>query len=305
VITSTAGPGGFISPAGAVTVREGSDATFQISANGGYLTDDVKVNGASVGAVGTYTFANVRSNQTIAATFKEKPGVFYTLSAKTTTSGGTISPSGDVKVKEGSNQTFLIAASQGFSIRDVAVDGQSIGAQGAYTFEKVQAEGHRIEAAFQAIPKPKYVIAASAGNGGTVTPGGNVSVEEGSNAGFAIAASSGFKIADVKVDGVSVGALSTYTFGSVTANHSLAASFSQVPAPPPGSYKITVTVTGPGRAEPSGDVFVENGKSQTILFIPNAGGTVKNVVVDGVNLGPAVSYSFVGVNATHTLSVSF
>ena len=68
-ITATAGTGGSITPAGVTTVQEGGSQSYTIKADSGYHISDVKVNGVSVRAVESYTFTNVRSNQTIAVTF--------------------------------------------------------------------------------------------------------------------------------------------------------------------------------------------------------------------------------------------
>lgn len=70
-----------------------------------------------------------------------------------------------------------------------------------------------------------YTITASAGTGGTIDPSGKVSVTAGSSKTFTIAAADGYEIADVLVDGKSVGAVSTYTFEKVSANHTISASF--------------------------------------------------------------------------------
>ena len=69
-ITATAGANGTISPSGEVSVAEGEDKTFTITANSGYHIKDVKVNGASVGAVATYTFNDVAANATITVEFE-------------------------------------------------------------------------------------------------------------------------------------------------------------------------------------------------------------------------------------------
>lgn len=71
-----------------------------------------------------------------------------------------------------------------------------------------------------------YTIAASAGANGSISPSGNVSVGEGANQSFTITPDAGYQIADVSVDGASVGAVSAYQFTNVTANHTIAASFS-------------------------------------------------------------------------------
>ena len=73
----------------------------------------------------------------------------------------------------------------------------------------------------------KYTIAATAGEGGSITPNGDVSVKEGASQTFAITADNGYEIADVLVDGNSVGAVETYTFDEVKANHTISASFSK------------------------------------------------------------------------------
>ena len=73
----------------------------------------------------------------------------------------------------------------------------------------------------------KYTIAATAGEGGSITPNGDVSVKEGASQTFAITADNGYEIADVLVDGNSVGAVESYTFDEVKANHTITVSFNK------------------------------------------------------------------------------
>ena len=73
----------------------------------------------------------------------------------------------------------------------------------------------------------KYTITATAGEGGSITPNGDVSVKEGASQTFAITADNGHEIADVLVDGNSVGAVETYTFDEVKANHTITVSFNK------------------------------------------------------------------------------
>ena len=70
-----------------------------------------------------------------------------------------------------------------------------------------------------------YTIKASAGNGGIISPSGNVSVKRGNDQTFSINPINGYRISDVIVDGKSVGAVSTYTFDSVKANHTIQVKF--------------------------------------------------------------------------------
>jgi len=135
--------------------------------------------------------------------------------------GGTISPFGTLVADIGSSQTFTITPNTGYKIKDVKVDGVSVGAVSTYTFSNVTSD-HTIEASFEAIT---FTITASAGSGGYISPSGTISVNYGESKTFTITPYSGYKISKVKVDGVSVGAVSTYTFQNVTANHTIEASF--------------------------------------------------------------------------------
>lgn len=84
-----------------------------------------------------------------------------------------------------------------------------------------------------------HTITASAGVGGSITPSGAVVVTEGVDQSFAILADSGFQIADVSVDGGSVGASASYTFASVTAPHTIDATFVAIP-----NLEVYVSTTG-------------------------------------------------------------
>ena len=57
----------------------------------------------------------------------------------------------------------------------------------------------------------------------TITLSGSQLYSQGGSVTYAIATTGAYKIQDVKVDGQSIGAVSTYTFGSITANHTIAA----------------------------------------------------------------------------------
>ena len=76
-------------------------------------------------------------------------------------------------------------------------------------------------------PPGTYIITASAGDHGSISPSGAVSVAAGADQPFTITANYGFHIASVTVDNVSQGAISSYTFTSVTASHTITATFAQ------------------------------------------------------------------------------
>ena len=68
-------------------------------------------------------------------------------------------------------------------------------------------------------------ITATPGANGSISPSGLVSVSSGASQTFTITANTGYQIADVLVDGISAGAVSSYTFTNVTADHTISASF--------------------------------------------------------------------------------
>ena len=71
---------------------------------------------------------------------------YYTIKA-TAGVGGSISPSGNVSVREGRDRTFTITPDKGYAISNVKIDGKSIGAVKSYTFENVR-RTHTIEVIF-------------------------------------------------------------------------------------------------------------------------------------------------------------
>jgi hypothetical protein len=83
-----------------------------------------------------------------------------------------------------------------------------------------------------------HTITASAGENGTISPSGSVSVTDGGSQAFTITPSNGYRVVSVLVDGSSVGAVTTYTFTNVTANRTISATFEEisvVPDPTPSN----------------------------------------------------------------------
>ncbi len=149
-----------------------------------------------------------------------------------------------------------------------------------------------------------YTVSASAGTGGTISPSGNVSVTSGTNQTFTIKANNGYSINSVLVDGSSVGAVSSYTFSKVTANQTIAASFTPV-TPTAKTYTINAYRNMGGSISPSGLISVNSGASQTFTVAARSGFTIKAIIVDGVSMGPLSSYTFHNVKANHTIKASF
>ncbi|MEN8228770.1 MAG: T9SS type A sorting domain-containing protein [Bacteroidota bacterium] len=144
-----------------------------------------------------------------------------------------------------------------------------------------------------------YVITASAGTGGSISPSGKVYVWRNASRTFNISANSGYEISDVLVDGESQGAVSSYTFSKVNSDHTISATFS------PKEYTVTATADYGGEISPSGGVTVAHGSDQTFIITANEGNDILDVLVDGVSVGPVSSYTFADISSDHTISVTF
>ncbi len=68
-VTASAGPNGAIDPSGTTTVSAGDSLSFTITPDPGYEIQDVRVDGASVGAVASYTLSAVSEDHTVTASF--------------------------------------------------------------------------------------------------------------------------------------------------------------------------------------------------------------------------------------------
>ena len=175
-------------------------------------------------------YADMKADAILADLFKDVR--YIDASAN---NGGVISPEGRTNLTSGDSVTYSITPFSGYHISDVTVDGQSVGAVDSYTFDNVT-DNHTIAVTFARDSggnsgggsddsDPTYAIRASAGNGGSISPKGTVRVEKGDSKTYTITADKGYAIADVTVNGKSVGAVDSYTFKNVTSDQTIRATF--------------------------------------------------------------------------------
>ena len=291
-ITASAGTGGSITPSGGVSVAAGGSQSFTISTNSCYTLNNVLVDGVAQGPITSYTFTNVQANHTIAAQFTLNTFAIVASSG----ANGTVTPAGSTDVNCGQNLQFAITPASCYHVANVLVDGASVGAVTSYTFSNVQA-AHTISATFAAnLPS---TITVSAGPNGSATPLGANAVNCGDSLVVSIAPASCYRIAGVLVDGVSQGAISSYTFRNVQANHTLVASFAI------NTYTVTASAGANGAIAPSGTATLNCGTSATYTITPNVGFYTSSLLVDGAPVTPAPSYTFTSLAANHTIAAAF
>ncbi len=152
-------------------------------------------------------------------------------------------------------------------------------------------------------PVTTFTIAASAGTGGSIDPAGTTTLTSGSSQIYTITPANGFTIQDVMVDGVSVGAVPTYTFSNVTAYHTITASFTL------STYTISLTASKNIALNNNSDLVnltatispaVPDGTAVT--FTAPSGTTISNVTPASGNVATAVARSTAHASVSITAS---
>lgn len=155
------------------------------------------------------------------------------------------------------------------------------------------------------IPEPipnTYTITATAGAHGQIDPEGEVTLNEGESQSFTITPNTGYAINEVLVDGISVGAVTNYTFPSIQQDHTIQASFVQQAQ---DSFTITSTAGTGGSIHPKGNIKVNKGDNQSFIITPNIGYEIDDILVDNSSQGPITFYTFKNVQKNHIIHASF
>lgn len=136
----------------AISSAKGSLAKYwSLVSSGGSLSvedensEPVTLSGA---VTGTVSFAYTK-NSSDDSTSGGGSATYYTITAKAE-KGGTISPEGAVSVAKNTDKTFTITPNKGYEVKDVLVDGESVGKVTEYTFDEVS-KAHTITATFEEV----------------------------------------------------------------------------------------------------------------------------------------------------------
>ncbi len=300
-ITANNGPNGSISPKGVINVFYDDAQTFTFTPDPHYEVFRVFVDGNYVEnsyRMASYTFSNITANHSIQVDFT---AIKHTVEASRADNYGTISPEGSLLVNDGGTIIFAIAPNTNCAIKNVVVDGNSVGAVTSYTFSNVTTN-HTIVASFE---RQQLSITASAGTGGLISPAGVTKVYAGDNQSYTITPNANYKIESVLIDGTNnPGAVAsgTFTFTDVQANHTIAATFSRI------QYTINAGCGTGGSITPNGPTTVNAGDSKTFTFTANSGYLLDSVFVDNsYNAAASVSgsYTFSNVQGNHTIYAKF
>ncbi|MBS4028478.1 MAG: YHYH protein [Ignavibacteriales bacterium] len=217
-ISASSGNNGTISNEGNNVVEYGDTLSFTFTPSTGFHVDSVFVDETFAGTGSSYTFTNISSNHAISVSFVINT---FTITA-TSDTNGTISPLGISGVDYGDTLSLLFTPNTGFHIQDVFLDGEtSLGNINAYTFYDIT-ENHTISVSFAI---NTYIVSATAGDNGTISPSGNVNANYGTSQTFSISPANLYHVDSVFVDDVFVDSTTSYSFANITANHTIHVTF--------------------------------------------------------------------------------
>ena len=227
---------------------------------------------------------------------QEKPPVQkeFTITA-VAHGGGTIDPSGAVKVEEGKDQVFTIQPYEGFEVKEVFVNGESVGAVTEYKFEAVRADAS-IEVFFaekEAVQADKTKLNESIAAAEELLKHAEDYVPEDVQNLMEVLDAAKAVAADPAVTQETVDA----------AQNALDAAMNI--APIQKEFAIMAAAGEGGSITPCGTVKVERGMSQTFVIQPEEGYVISDVLVNGQSVGAVAEYTFCDVNADANITALF
>ena len=292
-ITANAEPAAGGTVTGDGTYNQGTTCTLVASPNDGYEFVNWTKNGMVVAEGMSYSF-QVTENAVYIANFTQSI-VNYTITTGVDPAvGGTVSGGGTYS--QGTTCTLVATPNGGYEFLNWTKDGSVVFDGLCYTFQ-VTDDGVYIAHFKESINGYSISITANPEEGGMVmgaglyTPGITISVMATAN--------EGFRFKNWTENGVIQCLSEQYEF-VVDRPRTLVCNFEPNPI-----FTITATADANGSITPQGDIHVEQGSSLTFNIFPNFGAVIKQVLVDGEDIGPVETYTFSNINKNHTIFALF
>ena len=202
-------------------VEKGDDITIKAKPKSGYYLVGWYEKDKLISKDEKLKIKNVKKAHTFTAEFsKEK---YVVVAAASPKEGGTVTGGGEFKKGE----TTVVKASnaQGYHFKGFVINNNVVSENPEYKIKDIDRDIN-ITAWFEKDgAKNHKIVSGVANKGGAISPSGEISVTEGSTITCSIAPDNGYGILAVAVDGVQIGAVSSYTFENVKGNHSISVAF--------------------------------------------------------------------------------
>ena len=294
-LTSVAYNNGTIDPVGDTVVAYNGSMTYTLTPDECQTVSELLVNGVSYldsanfdGT--TLTLDNIQRDMTIQAYFQV---MTYTVEA-TQAEGGVITETGVYNC--GTDVTYNITANDCYTLTTITVDGEDITCELTDTVIVFNAidTNHTITATFT---MNTYTITASVNDdaAGEITP--TDTFDCGETPTYEITPNEGYYIVSVMVDSVEQGAIDSYTFSALHADHTIDATFAK--------YTYTISAYGANGVEidPMGDTTVEYGESVSYTLTVDDCYEIVDVTLDGESLGAVTTVDVDNITADHVINV--
>ena len=285
VITAIADPsvGGVVTGSGGYNY--GETCTLNATANTGYTFQKWTKNGTQVSTNPTYSFT-VTESATYTAHFNAQ-NYTVTVTANPNNAG---SVSGGGSYTYGQTCTVTASSNNGYAFTNWTENGSQVSTSASYSFTIT---GNRnLVANFV---QNTHTIHATAGANGIITPSGTITVAHGASQSFSMIPDSDYEVQEVYIDGNPIGAMTSYTFTNVTADHYIHVTFTHVDAINENNCSTIYVYPNPT----SGEITLEGEGLNHVRIVNAYGQTVYNAKVEGEQVRIDLSNVAKGIYMMH------
>lgn len=216
----------------------------------------------------------------------------YTVTVEPT-ENGSVTPDGSNIITPLDRHTYIFTPAPGYTVKDVILNGLSLGPLTSYTFTEVGAD-QTLRVEFEKLKHPVHVIC---GEHGSVDPSTDIFVEHDGSLTLNITPDEHYAIDYIKVNGELLESSNPLIISNVTKDTLVEIGFKQT--------VFTVTTEGSRGGKTTPPFTASLGDSAKVDFSARLFYRVKDVVIDGVSIGSVDHYTFVGIDRDHTVSVKY
>ncbi len=298
-------------------VYDKGTASFTLTANKGYVLDTLTFNTIklpvlptgtkNLDGTTTYTFTQggITTDSDLIVTFAPR----FTITASAG-ANGTISPSGDTTVIQGSSQSYTFTPNNGYQVDNVLLDGAAVAVTAnSYTVAAIAAN-HTLNVTFKLQTYKVTATLAAGASGGSITPATS-DVTAGGSVELTITPPTGNTVGSVTLNATPVDPKNIikmvsgsfkYTLASITSDKAVTVSFTPI------VYKVDIVKSTGGVITASPTNTGEYNSSLKFSITPDAHYSLKDLKLDGVSVLKDVansSYTLSNISADHILSAEF
>ena len=295
IVSISADPtnGGAIAGGGAV--RNGGSMRVSASPNNNFSFAGWYEGANLISTSPQFDLTNITSDRRLVAKFNRT--TCYIKTSVNNSEGGTITDS--CTIQSGSNITITAKPKNGYAFKEFVENNKTLSTSNSIQLNNVTTD-RNIIAVFVRNTVNVYVSVSPSDTGkyegaGTYDKGKKVTIKQ--------QAYDGYEFAGWVINGQIVSYNSEYVIEKIENDLNITATFRKKQAI---TYKMTSGITNEGGAiVPSGEYVVQEGGSVTYQIVPSAGYKVKNVTVDGKNIGAVGSYTFNSIGNNHSITATF